>query len=444
MKNGICFILYFVLLSEINSNFLRFLADQNTFNYQTINAMSTNQNIIRTNYTATNSDQSVAYITSSDIEIISANLNKRGASSNLTNSQSYGVNSAVLVNGGQAKADISNITTFAEGSNGVTCTNGGSMQISRTIINTNSSSSRGLVSTYGGIIKGANISIATTGSSSSCLVNEKGDDNSIICQFCRLMTNGTTSPLIYSKGGNIQLTYLNGTSNTSQIAVLEGESTLSFLGGTFIMVSGNGQTNEDNCGVFMYQSQGGDSDDRITLNCDSSRLGFLPNSNGYSSAPLFFVTNTKTTINLNQCHFLYGSGTFLKASQNSHWGTLGENGAEVILNLVNQNIEGDFVVDSNSELTINMQNSTIKGKINSNRAADDLKIVMDSNSEIELTGNSYYTSIENADKTGSNIKNGSYSLSRYDDSVSPIRDSALILNHNLYKIFILLFLVILF
>ncbi len=135
---------------------------------------------------------------------------------------------------------------------------------------------------------------------------------------------------------------------------------------------------------------------------------------------------------------------FLKASQNSRWGTLGKNGADVILNLINQNIEGDFVVDSDSELTINMKNSTIKGKINNNRAASELKIVLDSDSRIDLTGNSYYSSISNEDKSGSNINNGSYSLSYYDDTINPVRDSSLILKNNLYKIFILLFLEILF
>ena len=87
----------------------------------------------------------------------------------------------------------------------------------------------------------------------------------------------------------------------------------------------------------------------------------------------------------------------------------------IILNLTNQNIVGDFVVDANSDLTINMVNSTITGTINSAKTADDLSINLDSASKITLTGNSYYTSISNSDKTGSNIINGSYSLSSYDD-----------------------------
>jgi len=201
---------------------------------------------------------------------------------------------------------------------------------------------------------------------------------------------------------------------------------------------------DDNCGVLIFRSQQKNSNaDRSVFNCEDANLSIMSNSSVYSIAPFFFISNIKATITLNRCRISFGSGTFLNASQNSHWGTKGENDAEVILNLVNQNIEGDFIVESDSELTINMQNSTIKGKINNNRAASELKIVMDSSSSIELTGNSYYSSISNEDKTGSNINNGSYSLS-YEDPIAPVRDNALILNNNLNKIFTLLFFVILF
>ena len=77
MKNGICFILYFVLILEINSNFLRFLApgnETNTFDYSTIKANVTNGNIINTDIIAKNSDQSVAYITDSNIIINNSRL----------------------------------------------------------------------------------------------------------------------------------------------------------------------------------------------------------------------------------------------------------------------------------------------------------------------------------------------------------------------------------
>lgn len=50
---------------------------------------------------STTADQSVVYITQSGISIVNSKINKEsGDSSNIENSEFYGVNAAVLVNGG--------------------------------------------------------------------------------------------------------------------------------------------------------------------------------------------------------------------------------------------------------------------------------------------------------------------------------------------------------
>ena len=94
-------------------------------------------------------------------------------------------------------------------------------------------------------------------------------------------------------------------------------------------------------------------------------------------------------------------------------GTQGENGAEVELNLVNQKIENDIVVDAISQLTIIMKNSTIKGKINNAKIAAAFDIILDASSSIELTGNSYYTSLNNENTTGNNINKNNYEFGQY-------------------------------
>ena len=76
--------------------------------------------------------------------------------------------------------------------------------------------------------------------------------------------------------------------------------------------------------------------------------------------------------------------------------------------MTNQNIEGDITVDANSGLTINMVGSSIKGKINTGNTAAKIAITLDSDSNITLTGNSYYTSISNAKTAGSNLINGTF------------------------------------
>ena len=60
-----------------------------------------------------------------------------------------------------------------------------------------------------------------------------------------------------------------------------------------------------------------------------------------------------------------------------------------------------------------MVNSTMKGKINNSKNSATISITLDSASNIILTGNSYISSLNNADSTGSNIVKGSYSFEDY-------------------------------
>lgn len=53
-----------------------------------------------------------------------------------------------------------------------------------------------------------------------------------------------------------------------------------------------------------------------------------------------------------------------KSTGTSAWGKSSSNDGYATLFLNNQNYEGNFVIDSDSELTIRMINSTIKGEIN--------------------------------------------------------------------------------
>ena len=138
----------------------------------------------------------------------------------------------------------------------------------------------------------------------------------------------------------------------------------------------------------------------------------------------------------------YGSGIFLNASKNNIWGISGENGADVQLYLVNQTIEGDLLVDELSELEIELVNSTIKGSINNAKTASELKIILDSNSTIILTNNSFYTTISNEDKTGQNIINSSYSISFNNNSISPIRNNLSRLNISIFILFMILILIL--
>ena len=418
--NKILVLIFFLLsILHVNTNFLRYLqpgSNTNNYDYSTITAVSTDQSLSNADLSSTTSDQSVVYITTSGLTITDSTLTKSsGDSSNTENSEFYGVNAAVLVQGGEVSITGGNINTNAKGANAICATNDGKVTISGTTIkSTGDSSARGLHATYGGSITATGVSISSTGGSCATLATDRGE-GTVSCTNCELSTAGSGSPLIYSTG-DITVSKTTGTSTGAQAVVVEGKNTATVKDSSNLKCNGIGNRNNvDQCGVMLYQSMSGDADDGIsTFNCENSNIEIQSGSSVYSSAPMFFITNTDAFIKLNGCTFTYGSGTFLSAKGTSEWGTSGSNGGDVILNLTNQNIVGDFVVDANSDLTINMVNSTITGTINSAKTADDLSINLDSASKITLTGNSYYTSISNSDKTGANIINGSYSLSSYD------------------------------
>ena len=405
-------ILYFtLLLLGTNSQFLRFLqSSRNSYDYSSYSCTSINENLSGKTLTSTTSDQSVVYITQSGINIINSNFNKAsGDSSNTENSEFYGVNAAVLVNGGGLTMTDGTITTAAKGANAICATNNGKVTISgTTITSTGSGSARGLHATYGGKIEANKVNISTKGGSCATLATDRGE-GTVTCTECTLSTAGAGSPLIYSTG-DITISKTTGTATGAQAVVIEGKNTATIKESSNLKC--NAMPNRktvDQCGVMLYQSMSGDAaSGTSTFNCDKSTIEIQSSSSVYSSAPMFFITNTQAKINLEECTFKYGSGVFLKAEGTSEWGSSGSNGGVVTLTLTNQDIEGDIIVDSISSLTINLVGSSIKGKINEANTAAKLAINLDSDSKITLTGNSYYTSIVNEKTDGTNLINGTY------------------------------------
>ena len=405
-------ILYITLLIfGAKAQFPRSLqSSKNSYDYSSYSATSTNQNLSSQTLSSKTSDQSVVYITNSGVTINNSNLNKEsGDSSKTENSEFYGVNAAVLVNGGGLTMTGGSITTAAKGANAIVATNNGSVKISGTeITSTGSGSARGLHSTFGGKIEATNVKISTKGGSCATLATDRGE-GSVTCTECTLSTAGAGSPLIYSTG-DITVSKTTGTATGAQAVVIEGKNTATIKDSSNLKCNGNPNRKDvDKCGIMLYQSMSGDAaSGTSTFNCDSSTIEIQSSSSVYSSAPMFFITNTQAKINLDECTFKFGSGIFLNAAGTSEWGTSGSNGGIVTLTLTNQDIVGDIVVDGYSSLTLSLVDSTITGKINTANTAAKLAITLDEDSSIVLTGNSYYTSLVNEKTDGSNLVNGTY------------------------------------
>ena len=392
------------------------ISETNSYDYSSYSATSTNQNLSGATIKSSTSGTSAVYIKSSGITIINSDISKSGDYSGSTeDTEFYGVNAAVLVQGGGLTITGGTISTSAKGGNGVVATNSGTVTISgTTITSTGSASARGLHSTYGGSITANSVTVSSTGGSCATLATDRGE-GTVTCNSCTLTTNGSGSPLIYSTG-EITVSGTTGTAYAAQAIVVEGKNSATIKSSSTLKCFASDNGRNDECGILIYQSMSGDADTGTSsFNCESSTIEILEDSSHYKTAPMFYITNTEANIALTGCTFTYGSGTFLKAEEGS-WGTSGSNGGTVTLTLTNQDITGDIVVGSSSSLTIKLISSTIKGTINGDKTASKLSITLDSDSKITLTGNSYYTSLTNADSSGSNIITGSYTWSTYDET----------------------------
>ena len=387
-----------------------------SYDYSSYSSTSTNTNLSGQTIESSTSGESAVYITNSGITIADSAITKSGdiSSSNTEDSEFYGINAAILVQGGGLTMTGGNITTSARGGNALVATNGGTVTISgTTVTSTGSASARGLHATYGGTITATNVTVSSTGGSCANLATDRGE-GTVSCTNCQLSTAGAGSPLIYSTG-DITVTNTTGTASAAQAVVVEGKNSATVKSSELKCTASPNKKN-DECGVLIYQSQSGDADTGTSsFTGEDSTLEILESSSYYSSAPMFYVTNTAANIALTNCKLNYGSGKFLVADEGS-WGSSGSNGGTVTLTLTNQNIEGNISVGNSSSLTLSLVNSTIKGTINGNQTAAKLAITLDSDSTITLTGNSYYTSLTNADSDSSNIVTGSYTWGSYEES----------------------------
>ena len=366
-------------------------------------------------YETSNSDESVIKVSDGgNANIDGATINKSGGdSSNTENSEFYGVNAGVLTTKGSTTTiKNSNITTNAKGANAVFATGeNAKVYVSNTkITTTGQSSSRGLDATYGGYIEADNVTITTQGGSCATLATDRGE-GTVIAKNSKLETNGSGSPIIYSTG-DISISNTTGTSNGSQMVVIEGKNSATVENSTLICSGKGNRGDTDHCGVMIYQSMSGDASEGTgTFTAKDSSLTISENSNYYKTAPMFFITNTDAIINLTNTKLSYGSNILISNKGTSEWGKSGSNGGNLTLNATKQELTGNIEVDSISSFTMNLtENSSYTGTINSANSAKSITLKIDSTSKITLTGDSYVTSLEDSDSSYSNINFNGYKL----------------------------------
>lgn len=351
-------------------------------------------------YTATNLELSKISGTSTDIE----------------SSMYYGLNSAFIVkDNSNVILNNSSITTKSDYSTAFFATG---MSTTATLTNvslsTENKNSNGLSISESSSINASKVNIITKGEQSAALKTIT-NNSEIIIDDSTLITEGSNSPIFEIKG-KVEATNILATSTNSNIAVLENSSSLSIIESELTTASYN--IDEKLSSVFfLYKSNSktasndsGSSD----LTIKDSKITINKDSNVYKTAPIFYITNTSSVINITNTDIDYGSNTLIKVSKNEKYGDTEDNGGEVNFTATDQSLKGNIVVDEISSIRFNLNNSSYKGQINGNNESKNVHVTLDKKAEWTLTGDSYLNTltIQNGriDRLARYIKSNGYNI----------------------------------
>ena len=357
-------------------------------------------------YTSEGDDENALRVDGAAATLDGVTVNKTaGNTSSTENGDFYGMNAGLLATD-SADVTIKNATvnTSAQNGNGIFAYGSGTkVSVSDSTIKTTADNSGGIMTTGGASFAASNLTVETDGNSAAAIRSDRGG-GTVSVSGGSFTSNGTNSPAVYSTA-DISVEDATLTANGSEALVIEGNNSLKL---TDCTVSGNmsdtdGASSDENVhNVMIYQSMSGDADDGMsTFTMDG---GTLTGNNG----DMFYVTNTGTTISLSKVTVDQQDeeGAFLRVSGNSAskgWGTAGQNGGQVTMNMDDMALTGDIVVDSISTLDLTLSNNTTyEGSINivdnaeGGTAVDNNAVVtVEAGSTWKLTGDCTVTSVNN-------------------------------------------------
>ncbi len=289
---------------------------------------------ITSDYSSSTQYYNVIQCTGGTLTMNGCTITKSGDGSQGDNSSFYGNNSSIYAGAASssnyqsttaasgAKIVIKNVTVngTAQGANAVIATNGATVEIDGiTIVNSNSVS-RGLHATYGGIITASNVDITTKEATSSTIATDRGG-GTVTVNGGTATANGSKSAVIYSTG-TMAATDLVGTSDKGEIAVIEGDNSITMTNCT--MTSGSSER-----GLLMMQSGSGDASGvNPVMTITGTSLTMTD-----SSAPLLEVATCVTaTCTLDNCTVTVPSGVLMYVMADSQWSTSGAVGNLILAN----------------------------------------------------------------------------------------------------------------
>lgn len=314
-------------------------------------------------FVSTGTDENAVLVDSgAKVTIKNAQISRQSSdSTGGDNSSFYGIGAAVLAKDGAVNVSDSEITTDAAGAAGVFAYGDGTAYVSDTTITTQQDTSGGIHVAGGGTLYAWNVNAETSGESSAAIRSDRGG-GTIVAEGGTYTSNGVGSPAIYSTA-DIAVSDAQLTANGSEAVCIEGLNSIHLFNSDLTGNMADDEQNDCIWNVILYQSMSGDSE--VGNSTFEMEGGSLTAKNG----GMFYTTNTESTFLLSGVDIAYADDSefFLRCTGNENrrgWGSVGSNGADCLFTAKEQEMQGDVVWDSVSDLDFYMTDgSTLTGAV---------------------------------------------------------------------------------
>ena len=347
---------------------------------------------------STGVDENAMLVTGGTVTIQNATVSRVSADSAGGDSSSfYGVGAALLATGGIAKVSDSVITTDAGGGAGVFAYGDGTVYVSDTRITTSQGTSGGIHVAGGGTLHAQNLTVETSGSSSAAIRSDRGGGTMTV-DGGSYTANGSGSPALYCTA-DISVHGATLTATGSEALCLEGLNTVRLFDSDLSGNMPDSSQNDNTWTVILYQSMSGDS--QVGKGRFEMSGGSLATQNG----GLFYTTNTESEFVVSGVAITPAENNpyFLRCTGNSNqrgWGASGANGSDCTFTAVAQQMPGNVIWDSISDLDLYVTSGSalvgavVQDESNAGQGGDGYcKLYIDDTSTWTVTGDSTLTSL---------------------------------------------------
>ena len=370
--------------------------------YDAANEYSSDETVSDTSLESTGTDENAALVSNGSEVTFSNDAISRTSSDSQggDNSSFYGVGAAVLATDGTAYVKDSTVTTDSKGGAGLFAYGDGTVYAADTDITTQQDTSGGIHAAGGGKLYAWDLNVETNGESSAAIRSDRGGGTMVV-DGGTYTSNGVGSPAVYCTA-DIAVNNAELTANGSEAVCIEGLNSLRLYNSNLTGNMSDDDQNDTTWTVILYQSMSGDSEvGNSTFQMDG---GTITSKNG----GLFYTTNTECTIALKDVDITYNDDSefFLQCTGNNNqrgWGQSGANGSDCNFTADSQDMKGNVIWDSISDLDFYMTNgSTLEGAFvndesNAGNGGDGYcNVVIDKDSTWTVTGDSTITSLSNA------------------------------------------------